>query len=168
MLKPVLIVISILSLVYLNPVHAQLEPTPSYKLKSSFEEQETNPGMPNYNIKRLLEKISERILFMSDSKISYVQKLLKRRFSELKFIVENKNLDEVQKASERFAYQAGILTELVTEKPQKEKQRVIALFKNYKDDLNVLKFNFELDSSYWILMLHDINTLDSLTARLTK
>lgn len=168
MLKIVVAILILFSLISLNQIYAQNTPMPSLKLNSSYEQEETYPGMPYYSVKRLFEKISGKLLFMKDSRINYEQKLLKKRFSELKYIVETKNLDEIQRTSERFAYQAGILTDLCLGEPVEKRERVINLFKNYKDDINLLKYNYELDSSYWILMLHDVNSLDSLTARLKK
>lgn len=168
MLKIVVAILTLFSLIGLNQIYAQNTSIPTLKLKSSYEHQDTYPGMPYYSVKRLFEKISGKLLFMKDSRINFEQKLLKKRFSELKYIIETKNLDEIQRTSERFAYQAGILTNLNLKEPKEKKERIITLFKNYKDDLTLLKFNFEMDSSYWILMLHDVNSLDSLTARLEK
>lgn len=140
--------------------------TSASTLKSHTETPTTSPGTFSYQIKRLWEKISERLLFFNDSQINYAKKLLAARFSELQYISASKNLDEVQNASERFAYQAGILTDLVQDASPQEKDKIVNLFEVYKDDLNKIKFYFEMDSGFWILILHDINTLDILTARL--
>ena len=149
-----------------NPVLAEETSTSSSNLKSNIETITTEPGTLSYQIKRLLEKISGNLLFFSDSKLNHEKKLLNTRFSELQYIAASENLEEVQRSSERFAYQAGIVANLVQDASPKEKEKVINLFKIYKEDLNQIKFYFEMDSGFWILILHDINTLDLLTARL--
>lgn len=136
------------------------------ELKSKVQQQPADPGTISYLITRLLEKVSEKILFMEDSRVNFSKKILNKRFSELVYLAEKKDTEEIQKSSERFAYQAGTLTELVKDKAPSEKEKVVLLFNSYKDDLNKIKHNYDQDSGYWILMLHDINTLDILTARL--
>lgn len=136
------------------------------ELKSEVQQQPADPGTISYLIGRLIEKVSEKIIFMEDSKINFSKKMLNKRFSELVYLVEKKDTEQLQKSSERFAYQAGILADLVKDQPPNEKEKVIRLFNSYKNDLNKIKHNYDQDSGYWILILHDINTLDILTARL--
>lgn len=145
-----------------------VQSTSGLLLKSEIESQETYPGKPYYQMKRLKEKVSELLIFFPDSKLNYSRKLLRTRFSELNHIIQEQSLDEVQRSSERFAYQAGKLTELAEKEPKEAKEKTINLFKTYQDDLNQMKYKFEQDSGFWILVLHDINTLDYLTARLKK
>lgn len=140
--------------------------TSSSSLKSRIENITTYPGTLSYKFKRLFEKISGGLLFFNDSKLNYEKKLLNIRFSELQLIAAAKNLEEVQRSSERFAYQAGIVTDVAQNSSQAEKEKVLNIFKNYRDDLEKIKFYFDMDSGFWILILHDINTLDLLTARL--
>lgn len=135
-------------------------------LNSKVEQNPSDPGTISFLIIRLFEKVSEKILFMDDSKINFSKKILNKRFSELVYLAEKKDTEQIQKSSERFAYQSGILTELVKNQSPSEKEKVVSLFNSYKDDLNKIKHNYEQDSGYWILMLHDINTLSFLTARL--
>lgn len=167
MLKKTIFVFIVLAIfTNFNLVLAEEVSTSTSSLKSNIETPTIYPGTFSYQIKRLLEKISGRLLFFNDSKLNYEKKLLGARFSELQYISASKELDDVQHTSERFAYQAGIVADLVQTASPQEKEKVIKLFSVYRDDLDKIKFYFEMDSGYWILILHDINTLDLLTARL--
>lgn len=135
-------------------------------LKSEVDQNPSDPGSISFLISRLFEKVSEKILFLEDSKVNFSKKILNKRFSELVYLAEKKDTEQIQRSSERFAYQAGLLADLIKDQPIAEKEKVVSLFNSYKDDLNKIKHNYEQDSGYWILMLHDINTLSILTARL--
>ena len=126
-------------------ISAEEVSTSSSNLKSKIETVMTHPGTLSYKLKRLAEKISGKFLFFSDSKLNYEKKLLNTRFSELQYIAASRNYEEVQRSSERFAYQAGIVTSLVQNASPEEKEKIINLFKNYRDDLNKIKFYFEMD-----------------------
>lgn len=126
-----------------------------------------NPGSFYFSFKRLWEKGTERLQFSIQSKISFHEALLKRRLAELNYVAENKLLSEVQTSSERFAYEAGILTQdLVKQSKVNEKQALIKQFGQYGEFLPKLRDKFEANSSYWMLIQHDINTLKILTEKL--
>lgn len=126
-----------------------------------------SPGSLYYSFKRLLEKGYQRIIFSKESKISFLISLLKTRLSELNLVVNKKDLSEVQGSSERFAYQAGILTEeLLKQNNFNDKGKVIKEFENYSRFLSTLRDKYQANSSFWMLIQHDINTLSILSDRL--
>lgn len=126
-----------------------------------------NPGSFYYSLKRLWEKGMERIQFNEQSKINYNQKLLKIRLAELIYVVDNKFLSELQISSERFSYYAGVLTnELIKQENIENKQKIIGEFEKYGKSLEKLRNVYPANSSYWMLVQHDINTLSILTERL--
>lgn len=166
MFKIVLVLLLVITFVYFPNLAFSEETVKVSDLKSEVEKSPSDPGSISFLIGRIYEKVSEKILFLDDSKINFSKKILNKRFSELVYLAEKKDTEQIQKASERFAYQAGKLTDLVKDKPTAEKEKVVSLFSTYKNDLDKIKHNYEQDSGYWILMLHDINTLSFLTARL--
>lgn len=124
-----------------------------------------NPGSFYYSFKRLWEKGMEKMQFSTQSKINFYQSQLNTRLAELNYVVENKLLSEVQASSERFAYYAGILTgELVKDNIDKEK--VIKEFEQMQIFLDKLRDKYPANSSYWMLIQHDINTLKILSESL--
>lgn len=124
-----------------------------------------NPGSFYYPVKRLWEKGQEKLQFSRQAKINFYESLLRTRLAELNYVVEKKLLSEVQSSSERFAYYAGILTgELVKENEDKEK--AVKEFEQYGKFLEKLRDKYEANSSFWMLVQHDINTLRILSDQL--
>lgn len=121
-----------------------------------------NPGSFYYAFKRLWEKGTERLQFSRQSKITFYQSQLKTRLAELNYVVERKLLSEVQTSSERFAYYAGILTgELVKE--NKDKEKMVKEFEQFSKFLEKLRDKYPANTSFWMLVQHDINTLNLLS-----
>lgn len=133
----------------------------------TFKNEAINPGSFYYSIKRLWEKGKERLMFSYDSKKSFYESLLKTRLAELKYVVDHKFLSEVQTSSERFAYQAGILAEeLIKQNKTKDKENLIKEFEQYAKFLDNLRDKYEANTSFWMLIQHDINTLKILSDQL--
>jgi len=133
----------------------------------SIKNEAINPSSFYYPLKRLLEKGKEKFMFSNEAKKSFYETLLKTRLAELKFVVENKFLSEVQQSSERFAYQAGILTEeLVKQRRSEDKVKIIKDFEKYSKFLENLRDKYPANSPYWLLIQHDINSLKILSERL--
>ncbi len=125
-----------------------------------------NPGSFYYPIKRLWEKGRARLLFNMQSKVEFNESLLKTRLIELNYVVERKLLSEVQTSSERFAYQAGILTEELVKGSQDKKEEAFKKFDQFSKMLEKLRDNYPANSSFWMLVQHDINTLKILSDKL--
>jgi len=125
-----------------------------------------NPGSFYYPFKRLAEKAGERLNFSEEQKISYYSSLLKKRLSELDFVTSNKVLSQIQGSSERFSFQAGVLTEIVEKKKIDEKKKLIKIFEKYSKLLANLRDKYPANSSFWMLVQHDINSLSILSERL--
>lgn len=126
-----------------------------------------NPGSFYYPVKRILEKGLERIQFDSKQRVAFYKSQLKARLSELNYVVEKKLLSEVQASSERFAYQAGILTEeLIRQNKTAEKENLIKEFEQFSPFLDKLRDVYPANSSFWMLIQHDINSLKILSGRL--
>lgn len=124
-----------------------------------------NPGSFYYPFKRLIEKGKERVTFSQKGKISLYKSLLKIRLSELNSVVSANFLSEIQGSSERFAYYAGILTEeLIRENSSKE--QTIREFGQFSKFLEKLRDKYPANSSFWMLIQHDINTLSILLEQL--
>ena len=126
-----------------------------------------NPGSFYYSFKRLWEKGLEKLQFSNESKIYFYQSQLKVKLAELNFVVENRLLSEVQQSSERFAFQAGMLTEVLL-KENKDKEKTIKEFQQMQKFLEKLRDKYPANTSFWMLIQHDINSLSILSDRLLK
>lgn len=126
-----------------------------------------NPGSFYFPFKRLWEKGIEKLQFSNESKINFYFSQLQVRISELNYVIENKFLSEVQQASERLAYQAGMMTNsLVEQNDANEKQTIIREFEKYAKYLEKLRDVYPANTSFWMLIQHDINTFNILSERL--
>ena len=132
----------------------------------TIKNESINPGSFYYSFKRLWEKGIEKLQFTKQSKINFYQAQLKVKFAELNFVVENKLLSEVQQSSERFAFQAGILTDELVKQNSKDREKFIKEFEAYGKFLEKLRDVYPANTSFWMLIQHDINTLSILAERL--
>ncbi|MBI2085922.1 hypothetical protein HYT74_01115 [Candidatus Daviesbacteria bacterium] len=123
------------------------------------------PGSFYYSFKRIWEKGWEKLQFNSTSKIAFYESQLKTRLAELNYVVEKKLLSEVQKSTERFAYTAGILAETLV-KENKDQEKTVEEFRKIQIYLEKLRDQYPANSSFWMLVQHDINTLGILSEKL--
>ncbi len=119
-----------------------------------------------YQFKRGYEKIFEKFQFSSASKLNYYQNLLLTRLSELKYVAETKDLDDLQRSTERFSYEAGKIVQLSEKLNSTDNARIQNQFKEYKPILEKLRDLYSYNSSYWKLIQYDIDTLDILSKKL--
>lgn len=128
--------------------------------------QKTLPGSIFYNLKRAKEKTLMFFSLTQESKFIYGQVLVANRLSELVSLVEQKSINHIPNASQRFAYQAGILSETHFKLKTKKKEQIIAQFGNHKITLSELRDEFPANSAYWLLIQQDIDTLNILSSDL--
>lgn len=156
-----LLVLMVFSLMQTGEIYAQ-ESTQLDLPKTSI-----NPGSFYYPFKRLIEKSRERVTFSREGKISFYRSLFKIRLSELNYVVSKNFLSEVQGSSERFAYTAGILTEeVIKQKKADEKTKLTGDFSLYSKFLDTLRDKYPANSSFWMLIQHDINSLNILSEQM--
>lgn len=127
------------------------------------------PGDFYYQFVRLTEKISEKFQFNDNAKFNYSMSLIDKRFSELGFVVKGKRIGEVQKSSERLAYEVGKLTDYL--RKLKDKGRTEQLknkINTFLPALEELRDNYPANSSYWMLIQHDINSLKEYFQKLSE
>ena len=137
--------------------------------KLTLSSQRVNPGDFYYSSVRLWEKIAEKFQFNDEAKFKYSNSLIDKRMSELGFVVKNKRLDEVQRSSQRLAYQVGILTEFLVKQGDKGmKEQTKTQINSFAPALSELRDNFPANSSFWMLVQHDINALKEYADKLSK
>lgn len=141
---------------------------PSYSFaisQSTLTKESILPGSLLYPFKRLSEKIGSVLRFTPDSKYRYQKGLFERRTSELNSIVENNSTEQVETTAQRFAYQAGVL-EQASENKNDFKSGTRELFSIYIPTLEKLRDHFPANSSYWLVVQQDIDTLNILSSKL--
>lgn len=129
--------------------------------------QKINPDSPYYDIKRLWEKINEQMRFSQESKIGYSQILAENRLSELSYVAQEKKLDYFETSSNRLSAQVGTVVNLAakTASPRK-KAEIVLQFTKYINVLEKLRDLYSANSSYWLLIQQNIDTLNILSEKL--
>lgn len=157
MLKKVFILVFI-SLIFILPNAAQAletnQSTSSANLKISYEEVNPKDGF-KFSFKRLSEKLKLSLLFYSSkSKYNYEKDLLNRRLAELKYVVDNKDISNLQTASQRYYTQAGELTQFVL-KNDLDKKDFKGLLNNHLSYIRELKKQYNDNTAEWRFINHD-------------
>lgn len=129
-------------------------------------EEKIIPGNSLYPMKRFWEKLRLTINFSEDSKIKFQKTLLIRRLSELNTLVEGGNKDQLEKASQRFSYEAGVLKQRTQKNPEKYKTEVLSQYETIVPFLENLRDRFKANSTYWLSLQQNIDTLNILAQEL--
>lgn len=162
MKNKILIAIVVLLFSLGNPVNVKAQSPQTFNLPV----QQTLPGTSGYLFKRLKEKISGSFKFSATSKFMYRQILLEKRVSEFVSLVENKNQLQIADASQRLAYQSGVLAENSYNGSLEDRKLIIGLFTKYKPILEKMRDNFSANSSFWLLSQQNIDTFNILSEKL--
>ena len=140
---------------------------------SSYDivQEKVNPGDDyKYIIKRFKEKISLTFLsIVPGRKIIFLSKLVDVRLSELKYVVEKKDIANFQTASQRYSATAGNATEFILVEGSKEdRQKLIEKYQSHTPVLVKLQEPYIPDNSEWRFLQDDINSLDSYVSKLSE
>ncbi|KKQ91826.1 MAG: hypothetical protein UT17_C0004G0174 [Candidatus Woesebacteria bacterium GW2011_GWB1_39_10] len=128
--------------------------------------QKTLPGSSGYLFKRVKEKVTKVFKFSKNSKYQFQKGLLERRVSEYVSLVEKNEQSQISDASQRLAFEAGILAESSVEESKEKKTEIISLFEKYKPILGKMRDNFPANTPFWLLSQQDIDTMNILTEKL--
>jgi hypothetical protein len=124
-----------------------------------------------YFIKRLKEKVVLILLSYSpQKKLNYYKKLLTVRLSELKFIVDNRDISNIQVASQRYFTTAGQLTNFLLSKNSlaTNKESIKQLFSEHIKIIEILEKSYDNTTAEWRLLRDDANYLKDYTSFLNK
>lgn len=146
--------------------------SPRYSLAVSLKDlniqpERINPGNILYNVKRVWEKVQERVITNKDAKIRLYSSLVEQRLSELDYVVETKNRNQMEKTSSRLAYYAGTLEEFLENNASQEtKLQVREKYKTYLEPLALMRDEFSANSSDWMFVQYDIDSLNNYIQKL--
>jgi hypothetical protein len=127
-----------------------------------------NPGSMYYPLKRFIEKTIYLFSFSNELKFEFSKSLVDSKMSELKYVIENDLRDQTQSSTERLAYFADQLASQASGQNKEKREEILIKLENYKNLLGNLRDKYPANSSYWLLVQHDINTFNKLTDELKK
>lgn len=126
-----------------------------------------NPGDGfKFSFKRLREKVMLALVsFSSQSKYNYQKDLLNKRLAELKYVVDNKDIANIQTTSQRYSATAGQITELVINNDL-DKRDIRNIFSSQLQVLKDIQKQFNDTTAEWRFIEHDIDYIKSYISQL--
>lgn len=166
--KRLLLTIILFISIFLIPSIAigQTDNVPSPTIK--YESVNMKDGF-RYIIKRVEEKITLSYLSVnSQKKLDYYEKLLNVRLAELKFVVDNKDIGNIQVASQRYFTTAGQLTNflILNNTLFANKEVVKQLFADHIKIIEILKKSYKDTTAEWRFLRDDANYLIDYSVQL--
>lgn len=143
--------------------------TPSAQETISYET--INPkDSYQYSLKRLKEKLTLMILsFSAKSKYNYYNELLKIRLAELKYVVDKKDISNIETTSQRYSQTAGELVDFVLKnKLSTELEKVKENLALQKKILGELALKFNDTTAEWRFIKHDLDYIDIYISQLSQ
>lgn len=136
----------------------------SYVLAEGFElkYEAVNPGNdPAYVFKRFREKVILFILSVSpEKKADFYEGLLTIRLSELKKIVDKKDIANIQTTSQRYSATLGEYTDfLIARKLEGRKEKVKSTFLTHVPVLEKLRDSYDYTLAEWRFIQYDLDYL---------
>lgn len=135
------------------------------------EVQSVNPGDDyRYVLKRLKEKIALFVFgFSSERKADYYIDLVDVRLSELKYVVDRKDIANIQTTSQRYAAISGELTDFVlTKNMTGYNGKLVDVMSSHIPFLEKLRDSYPYDSSEYRFVQDDANSLKSHISKLSE
>lgn len=122
------------------------------------------------NIKdRIGERINLFFKFSDEAKADYQKELAEKRLAEVFYVVENKKGDFVEETTSRYSTYLGRLTETITKSQlSNKKEETLRMLDDHKKVLNELVKYFEANSGFWLLVQHDINSIELYREQINK
>lgn len=125
----------------------------------------------NYSLKRLKEKVTLGMLFVWPQKKSdYYEKILNVRLAEVKYVTDNKDLNQIENSTKRYAAAAGNYTEYILSKEslKDNKNHAKDLLNSHLIEVETYKNNFESTRAEWRFVEDDVNSLKILLTKLSE
>ena len=156
--KALIILFSLLTLIFASQSMAVFAQEETFNLPV----EKTLPTSSLYPFKRLWEKARLIITFTQKGKLNYKKLLLERRLSELVSLVNAGDTENIERASQRFAYQAGIYAEQAEINGQASEE-ALETFEKYKRAFPRLRDHYPANGAHWLSLQQDLDTLNILS-----
>ncbi len=112
---------------------------------------------------RIFEKFFAFFKFSDKDKLKYQLDLLDTRLGEIKFVVESNKGDLIEESSSRYSTYLNRISDLIEKgKDDINREEIVSQLKSHQSLLTELQKKYEFESGFWILLQHDINTLNNV------
>ncbi len=144
----------------------------------SFSTAQADSATPSATIKvdhiaGILEKIGEKISmffkFNKEDKVAYYQELLNKRLAEVNFVMETEQGDMIEETTTRYnAYLGNLSDYLIKNKVISKKESTLAIFEKDTKVFEKLHMQVPVDSGFWILIQHNINSIKIFKEKISQ
>lgn len=139
----------------------------SFSSSSSSAKLEVN-GVAN-PIERFKEKLTSFFKFSDNDKADYNNYLLKKRFDELKYIIESGQGDRIEEVSSRYSTYLGKSSDFILNKKLKNKKdEMMQIYNQHLQELDQMQRNFEFDSGLWKLIEYDNDIIKIFSRKMSE
>lgn len=109
---------------------------------------------------RLVEKINLFTKFSDKHKAVYIQYLVKKRFGEIQYVIDNGHGDLIEETTSRYSTYAGYLAEFIVKNNLiDQKEKTLNIFDSHSIILEKYLLEQNYNSGFWLLIQHDVNYL---------
>lgn len=115
-------------------------------------------------VSNVLDRFGERIQgwfkFSAEDKANYQMGLIEKRLAELQYVIDDGQGDLIEEVSSRYATYVGkFADDLISKKLSAENTKYLVMFESHLKILPELRDHFPSNSGWWLLLQHDINTV---------
>lgn len=142
---------------------------PTFAAGTDIAYEKVNPGSLSYTLKRLKEKTLLLVFSPIPSRKSKIyESLLGARLAELKKVVDEKDVTQIEKTSQRYSATAGEYTDHVLGKDMSNKNNAKNLLEEQRAHIESFLLNFDGTTAQWRFIKHDLDYLDLNLEKLQK
>ncbi len=148
--------------IFISPVRAEHDTDMSVATSSAIEVDK---------IASIFDRVGEKIhgffKFSNEDKLSYQRDLIEKRFAELVYVVDDGQGDMVEEVSSRYSTYVGKFSEdLISRGVKSENVKYLEMYERHLKILPKLRDHFPANSGLWLLVQHDINTVQMFIDRI--
>lgn len=144
-----------------------------FNMEVQAVESSASAGVKVDKVSNVLDRFSERIQgwfkFSGEEKASYQRGLIEKRLAELQYVIDDGQGDLIEEVSSRYATYVGKFTDdLIPKKLSAENDKYLVMYANHLKILPELRDHFPSNSGWWLLLSHDINTVQIFSDKINN
>lgn len=155
-MKKIIVLIILTIFIIVSPIYAENSSTAEIKVD---------------HLAGFFEKVSERLgtytKFKPKDKINYQKRLTEKRLAEIEYVIKSKEFDPIEDTTSRYmTYLNNLLVLAEQNKNDADKKALLEMADRHKRILNNIQKDFKYETGWWILIQHDINSLNSFSEKI--
>lgn len=118
---------------------------------------------------KFVEKINLFSKFSINKKVAYTQYLVRKRFGEIQYVIDNGHGDLIEDTTSRYSTYVGHLTEFILKNNLiDQKEKTLRMLDSHSIILEKYLLEQNYNSGFWLLIQHDINYIKIYSTQLQE